>query len=135
MKPLAAAVAAVLAFSIGACSNQAPDEPPVPAAAVDTQPAAPVEERTLPPAEIEPEAVLQSTAPSSGGMLPDPAVDSIDDERARQDHHRDAKQATEEAARRFMNAAQRLRDAGREAVSAVRESRSDTERTPAEAEQ
>lgn len=111
MKPLAAAVAAVLAFSIGACSNQAPDEPPVPAAAVDTQPAAPVEERTL------------------------PAVDSIDDERARQDHHRDAKQATEEAARRFMNAAQRLRDAGREAVSAVRESRSDTERTPAEAEQ
>jgi len=115
MKPLAASFVAIIALSHAACSDpNPPAQQTVKPAALDTQPPAPVIERQLSSAATATEHVA-TPPPPPVHALPDPAADKADDEAARVVLDRDAKQATEEAARRIL-------DAAREAVKAVRQS-------------
>lgn len=115
MKPLTASFVAILALSHAACSDpNPPAQQTVKPAALDTQPPAPVIERQLSSAATA-TGHAATPHPPPVHALPDPAADKADDEAARVMRDRDAKQATEEAARRIL-------DAARKAVKAVRQS-------------
>ncbi|HNQ75481.1 MAG TPA: hypothetical protein PKM39_02480 [Pseudothauera hydrothermalis] len=115
MKPLTASFVAIIALSHAACSDSNPPaQQTAKPAAPGTQPPAPVVERQLSSAATATEHAATPNLPPVHA-LPDPAADKADDEAARVLRDRDAKQATEEAARRIL-------DAAREAVKAVRQS-------------